>query len=125
MLVIGLDRNDKKVWKFNIMWYNIERKRGGFVKIINKENNEEVAYVQKGDLGFMMHSCDGVPAAFLDEFFNNIVIINGDNRREFVRFNNPKIVKWLKDQDWIIDYRNYVKLSEDSIMKKVEGLVLI
>ena len=88
------------------------------MKIFNKENNEEVAYVQKGDLGFMMHSCDGVPAAFLDEFFNNIVIINGDNRREFVRFNNPKIVKWLKDQDWIIDYRNYVNLSEDSIMKK-------
>ena len=86
------------------------------MKIFNKENDQEVVYVQKGDMMYVMHSCESIPAAFMEDFFSDIVIINGDNRNEFIRFTDPDEIKFFKEQDWIVDYRELRNLSEAELM---------
>ena len=93
------------------------------MKIINKENGQEAVYVQKGDLMYVTHNCDSMPAALMEDFFSDIVIINGDNRNEFVRFTNPSEVEFFRKQEWIIDYRDFRNLSEDEIMNKGKEVI--
>ena len=93
------------------------------MKIINNENGQEVVYVQKYDMMFIMHNCDSLPAALMEDFFSDIVIINGDNRFEFVRFTDPSEVEFFKKQDWIIDYADYKDLTEEEIMEKGMGVI--
>ena len=87
------------------------------MKIINKENDQEVVYVQKSDMMYVTHNCDSFPAALMNDFFSDIVIINGDNRNEFVRFTDPSEVDFFRKQEWIIDYRDFRNLSEAKIME--------
>ena len=93
------------------------------MKIFNIENNKEVVYVQKGDLAFIMHYAIEVPGAFVTDFFNDIVIINDSNRMEFVRFEHKTEIDYLKEQDWIIDYRDYINLTEEKIKENGNELV--
>lgn len=93
------------------------------MKIFNREDGQEVVYVQKYDMMFVTHNCETMPAALLNDFFSDIVIINGDNRFEFVRFTDPAEVEFFRDQDWIIDYADYKDLSEEEIMEKGRGVV--
>ena len=86
------------------------------MKIINRENDQEVVYVQKSDMMYVTHNCDSFPAALMEDFFSDIVIINGDNRNEFVRFTDPSEVDFFRKQEWIIDYRDFRNLSEAEIM---------
>ena len=88
------------------------------MKIINEEANKEVIYVQKGDMAFIMRSSDSVPASFLDDFFTDIIIINGYNKDDFIKFSKPEQIKYLKEQEWIIDYREFMKYNEDEIKEK-------
>lgn len=86
------------------------------MKIINREDGQEVVYLQKGDLAYLMHNCDTVPYAFVDDFFSDVVIIDNSNRDEFVRFTNQSEVDFAKEQDWIIDLRDYIMLNEDELV---------
>ena len=67
------------------------------MKIFNKENGKEVVYVQKGELAYLMHSCESIPAAIVEDFFSEIVIITGDNKDEFVKFEIRVKLNFLKN----------------------------
>jgi len=88
------------------------------VKIINSEDGKEVVYVQNHDMMYVMHNCESMPAALMQDFFSDIVIINGNNRFDFVRFTDPTEVEFFRKQDWIINYAEYKDLSEEEIMQK-------
>lgn len=93
------------------------------MKIFNIEDDGEVVYVQKGDMAYVTHSCDTFPGALLDDFFSEMVIINGDNRNEFVRFTNPSEIEFFENQDWIINYREFVNLTEEEIIAKGKEVI--
>ncbi len=93
------------------------------MKIINRENDQEVVYVQKSDMMYVTHNCTSFPAALMDDFFSDIVIINGDNRDEFVRFTDPSEVEFFKKQDWIIDYLSFKDLTEEEIIGKCKSII--
>ncbi len=94
------------------------------MKIFNKENGKEVVYVQKGELAYLMHSCESIPTAIISDFFSEVVIIDGNNKDEFVRFENPSEIKFFKNEDWIVDYHDLVNLSEDQIIEEGKKAVV-
>ena len=93
------------------------------MKIFNIENDKEVVYVQKGDLAYIMHYAIAVPGAFVTDFFNDVVLINDSNSMEFVRFENNAEIDYLKEQDWIIDYRDYINLPIELIIEEGKELI--
>lgn len=91
------------------------------MKIFNIENNKEVIYVQLDDLAMLMHSNEVIPAVIVNEVFGNgIVIIDSRNRNEFVRFDDDVAVEYLKNADWIVDFKAFYKLSEDVLVSHGE-----
>lgn len=87
------------------------------MKVFNVEDNKEVVYVQLDDLAVLTHSDEAIPACIVTQVFGNgIVIINGSNNSEFVRFDDPVAIKFFKDADWIINFKDYYKLSEKELM---------
>lgn len=48
---------------------------------------------------------------------------NGCHAFEFgIVFEKPESVKWLMEQDWIVDYDEYVKMSDSDLEKEIEQL---
>ena len=93
------------------------------MKIYNIENNKEVVYVQLDDLAFLMHSDEVIPAVIVTQVFGNgVVIINENNNSEFVRFDDPVAVKYFKDTDWIINFKDYYKLSEEDLFSHGQAI---
>ncbi len=86
------------------------------MKIFNIEDNKEVVYVQLDDLATLMRSDEEIPAVIVTQVFGSgVVIINEDNNSEFVRFDEPVAVKFFKDADWIVDFKQCYHLSEQEL----------
>lgn len=74
-------------------------------------------YVQKNDIAYLNSSTLEIPASIFMKVFNkDVVIIDDSNRYEFVEFNAPEEIEFLKNIDWIIDYNEVKNLSLEEII---------
>ena len=80
------------------------------MKIINNTN----AYVQKKDLDYLINRNLSLPESIILKIHNEITI-NENNKYEFVEFKNIKEIKYFKSLDWIVDYKQVNKLTENEI----------
>ena len=76
----------------------------------------ERVYLQKYEVAHIMHDLNSIPATVMDEVFGDseggFFFMNGPTdafRFESV-FKNPASVKWLMEQDWIVDYDEYAEM---------------
>ena len=74
-------------------------------------------YLQKYEVAHIMHKLNGFPCGILEETFNNdedssFFIMNGptDGFRFECVYKEPANVKWLMEQDWIVDYDEYAEM---------------
>ena len=75
-------------------------------------------YVQKNDIGFLSTTDFVVPASiFLKVFGSGKLIIDDRNKYEFVRFDDAREVDFFRNVDWILDYGECRRLSEEEIIK--------
>ena len=75
------------------------------------------AYIQKNDIGFISTNCECVPASIIMKLCGDgIAFINDDNRYEFVEFDLPEEIEFLKQCDAIIDYAMVKDMSEEEII---------
>lgn len=93
------------------------------MKIINKENGAYKVYVQLNDLMVLIHSDCEVPASVLfgensPLFEGGAFIVTDENRFSFLEFTNPADIRFFKDTDWIIDYREYKDFSGDALIEE-------
>jgi len=76
----------------------------------------EKVYLQKYEVAHILHSLNGFPATVIDEIFgdgeSNFFFMNSsaDGFRFESVFKDPASVKWLMEQDWIVDYDEYSKM---------------
>jgi hypothetical protein len=81
-----------------------------------KENS---VYVQINDLVKLLTLSDGVPDTILKKIHTEEeIIIDDNNRFDFIKFDLPEEVFFFKRQDWIIDYDNFNSLS-DEVLEKI------
>lgn len=84
-------------------------------------------YLQKYEASYIIHSLNFVQAGIVDEIFKTgkPFIINGpiDGYAFDCVFENSDNVKWLMDQDWIVDYNQYKGKTPAEIMDICKKLV--
>ena len=88
----------------------------------------EKVYLQKYEVAHILHSLNGFPATVIDEVFgdgeSNFFFMNSpaDGFRFESVFKNPASVKWLMEQDWIVDYDEYSEMPLPELEALVERL---
>lgn len=86
-------------------------------------------FVQKQDMGLLMQMDSSIPYSIvLKVFGQGTVIIDEENRYEFIRFDDKHEVKFFKEQDWIVNYddvkdlsqEEFVLLGQKNVQKQIE-----
>lgn len=78
----------------------------------------DAIYVQMNDLAYLMTSDTPIPASIMMKVFGRgMVIINDDNRYDFVRFTEDDEIEFFKDLDWIVDYDELKDKSDEELLK--------
>ena len=90
------------------------------MKIFNKENGKEKVYVQMNDLMMLNQSDMPIPASIFEKVFTGVVIVDDSNRMDFVEFDKPNEIEFFKSVDWIVDYKELRKLSDDELEEKAQ-----
>ena len=88
------------------------------MKIFNVENGVKKVYVQMNDIMMLTHSDISIPTSIFEKIFSDIVIVNDNNRMDFVEFTQPNEIEYFESLDWIVDYKQIRFLSEEEIKKK-------
>ncbi len=77
------------------------------MKIITKD----VAFIQKKDIVYLLKSSIKIPEFLYLRMLSEVEDIS--NKYEFVKFSERGEIKFLKNMDWIIDYKKYKKSLKD------------
>lgn len=86
------------------------------MKIFNKENEKEKAYVQLNDIMELIQTNNPIPASIIDKVFGReMIIVDDENRDNFVEFDDPTEIEFLRSIEWIIDYKKYRDLTKDEL----------
>ena len=86
------------------------------MKIFNKENEKEKAYVQFNDIMELIQTNNPIPASIIDKVFGReMLIVDDENRDNFVEFDDPTEIEFLRSIEWIIDYKKYRDLTKDEL----------
>ena len=88
------------------------------MKIFNKENGVDFVYVQREDLMYVLHYCLSIPNVLINDFFLETQDMTEENKDDFISFPNKSVIEFFKKLDWVIDYKEYRKLSMEDIMYK-------
>ena len=97
------------------------------MKIFNTENNINKVYVQPHDLCKIFDSDIKVPDSIFMKFFNENVVydfnsIFDNNNLEFIEFDTKEELEFFKSLNWIIDYKELIKLTEEEIKNKMNEI---
>ena len=87
-------------------------------------------YLQKYDVAYILHDLKAFPSGVLNETFDDnqckAFIMNGpaDGFQFKCIYKDPINVKWLMEQDWIVDYDEYSEMPLPELETLVERLKL-
>ena len=84
----------------------------------------DAIYIQRSDFANIIKINLNVPTTLRLQAFNkSCFMLDDDNRFDFMRFDKPEEVAYLKSLDWIIDYSSVKDLSEEEIIKMSNKLI--
>lgn len=92
------------------------------MKIFHTKEGIERVYVQKNDLMHLNRLNQETPAFMIQRYFNIIMSRNNEEKMEFVEFKEPEEVEFFRKADWIIDYNEYMALSNEVLTQKIRSL---
>lgn len=86
------------------------------MKIINIENGKKKIYIQEKDLrSFVVSPTLEIPRILLQRIMTYSVH-NLNNSKKFIEFDDPIIVEFLDNIDWIVDFRTIYNLSYEEFV---------
>ncbi len=88
------------------------------MKIFNEENSKKVVYVQREDLALLDGSSLVIPGSCLITG-----LVDDSNRRQFVRFEDPRVVEFFEGIDWIVDYKKFRFQDDDTFAAAYNDVV--
>ncbi len=78
---------------------------------------DNAIYVQKNDMVYLNQLDLAIPTSiFMKVFGSGVVIIDDSNRYEFVKFDAPEEIEFIKGIDWMIDFNKVKDLSEEEMI---------
>lgn len=84
-------------------------------------------FLQKYEVAHIIHETYSVPLSFMRETFpekSGCFVMNGaaDCFRFKCVYKDPESIKWIMEQDWIVDFDEYSKMSPDELYALCERL---
>ena len=81
----------------------------------------DCVFVQKGDVAYLNSYCFPIPISIYEKVFDKgIIIINDNNRFDFIKFDEKREIEFFKCIDWIADFDELKNLSCDRINELCE-----
>ena len=85
---------------------------------------KDKVYLQKYEIAFILEELESIPGCVYCEFMDKhrFFSINGtEDKYNFdCVFENPESIKWLMEQDWIVDYKKFAKMSAAELISTIE-----
>ena len=88
-------------------------------------------YVQKGDIIYLVYNNLLNPSSTILKAFKKNISLNGSNNKyEFMEFKSVEEINFFNSLDWIIDYDEFIGLSDDKINEliisiKIKKIMLV
>ena len=86
--------------------------------------NDNVAYVQKIDIGNISTYDMPMPSSIFLMAIGENYNLNDKLGSEFVKFTDPKDVDFFKNVEWILDYNEVINIDEEDIVLLIQELIL-
>lgn len=80
-------------------------------------------YVQKNDIMFAFNHSNSIPSVIINQFFKGIVIVDDNNRMDFVSFEDKAAIDYFSKLDYIINYDDYKNLTVEELDEKLKVLI--
>ena len=85
------------------------------MKIFNIEHGVEKVYVQINDLLTLYKTEQYIPISIFDKVFSSGLVIDEENKYDFIGFYDPDEINFFKAIDWIVDGKKLNKKSIDEL----------
>jgi hypothetical protein len=85
----------------------------------------DAVYVQKNDIALLNSDFDlPIPASIFNKVYGNgIVIIDDQNRYDFVKFEEKSEIEFFKGIDWMIDFNEVKDLNEEEFFSLGQSIL--
>ena len=81
-------------------------------------------YVQRNNIAVLNTVCESIPAKiFITLCSEGSIIVGNYNRFNFYEFDNPEIVEYFRQQDWIVDYDEVKGLNQQEMYRLGDEVV--
>lgn len=85
---------------------------------------ENKIFVQKNDIAYLNSTDLDIPASIILEVYGKgLTIIDDSNRYEFIKYEQPHEIEFLKNLDFIVDYNEFKDLSENEIIEIAKEII--
>lgn len=83
---------------------------------------DEEILVQKKDLISLLYDGNQMPQSIVETIFEGgYIVVDGNNKNDFVRFTLPSEINYLNNIKWILDYSSLKSLTDEEL-KRLEDV---
>lgn len=82
----------------------------------------DTVYIQKRDVPYILECSDKIPLSLLDKL--NSVEVDYTNKEDYISFDIPHEMYFIKQTDWLINYSDVVNLDIEKLERLVKSLLL-
>lgn len=84
---------------------------------------DEEILVQKKDLISLLYDGSKMPQSIVETIFGEgYIVVDGNNKNDYVRFTLPSEIRYLNNIEWILDYSSLKSLTDEEL-KRLEDVL--
>jgi len=92
------------------------------MKIFNIEKENGEIYVQINDILFLTNLEINFPKTIDKEMLNELELLTEEIKNKFIKFNRKEEIEFFKNAEYIIDYNEYINLSDEQLEAKAQQI---
>ena len=79
---------------------------------------DEEILVQKKDLISLLYDGSKMPQSIVETIFREgCIVVDGNNKNDYVRFTLPSEIRYLNNIEWILDYSSLKSLTDEELKR--------
>ena len=84
---------------------------------------DEEILVQKKDLVSLLYDDNQMPQSIVETIFGErYIVVDGNNKNDYIRFTLPSEISYLNNIEWILDYSSLKSLTDEEL-KRLEDVL--
>ena len=78
---------------------------------------DEEILVQKKDLISLLYDGNQMPQSIVETIFGEgYIVVDGNNKNDYIRFTLPSEISYLNNIEWILDYSSLKSLTDEELL---------